>query len=59
MCLFFFQISVLCIQITRVGSELVYHRLPWREPDAPCLLEVLYEDGDMVIFSVLGYYVYN
>ena len=45
-----FLISVLCNQITRVGSELVYHRLPWREPDAPYLLEVLYEDGDMVIF---------
>ncbi|KAM5550632.1 hypothetical protein ABKV19_027132 [Rosa sericea] len=34
--------------ILRVGSQLVYHRLPWREPDAPYLLEVLYEDDDMV-----------
>ncbi|XP_008233345.1 PREDICTED: RNA pseudouridine synthase 5 isoform X2 [Prunus mume] len=33
--------------ILRVGLELVYHRLPWREPDAPYLLEVLYEDDDM------------
>lgn len=31
------------------GSELVYHRLPWKEPDAPYLIEVLYEDDDMVI----------
>ncbi|XP_023889570.1 RNA pseudouridine synthase 5 [Quercus suber] len=37
--------------ILRVGSELVYHRLPWREPDAPCLLEVLYEDGDMIALN--------
>lgn len=35
----------------RVGSELVYHRLPWREPDAPYLIEVLYEDDDMVNVS--------
>ncbi|PRQ48407.1 putative pseudouridine synthase, catalytic domain-containing protein [Rosa chinensis] len=33
--------------ILRVGSQLVYHKLPWREPDAPYLLEVLYEDDDM------------
>ena len=32
----------------RVGSELVYHRLPWNEPEAPYLLEILYEDDDMV-----------
>lgn len=30
------------------GSKLVYHRLPWKEPEAPYLLEVLYEDEDMV-----------
>ncbi|OWM70169.1 hypothetical protein CDL15_Pgr026019 [Punica granatum] len=30
------------------GSRLVYHRLPWKEPDAPYLLEVLYEDDDMI-----------
>nr|XP_028961662.1 RNA pseudouridine synthase 5 isoform X3 [Malus domestica] len=35
--------------ILRVGSKLAYHRLPWREPDAPYLLEVLYEDDDMKI----------
>ncbi|KAB1218057.1 RNA pseudouridine synthase 5 [Morella rubra] len=34
-----------------VGSELVYHRLPWREPDAPYLLDILYEDEDMIALS--------
>ncbi|PON58552.1 RNA-binding S4 domain containing protein [Parasponia andersonii] len=34
--------------ILRIGLELVYHRLPWKEPDAPHLLEILYEDDDMV-----------
>ncbi|PIN07450.1 RNA pseudouridylate synthase [Handroanthus impetiginosus] len=33
--------------ILRGGEELVYHRLPWREPDAPYLLEILYEDSDV------------
>lgn len=33
------------------GSELVYQRLPWKEPDAPYLLEVLYEDNDLVYCS--------
>ncbi|XP_034205672.1 RNA pseudouridine synthase 5 isoform X2 [Prunus dulcis] len=37
--------------ILRVGSELVYHRLPWREPDAPHLLEVLFEDDDMIALN--------
>jgi 23S rRNA-/tRNA-specific pseudouridylate synthase len=34
--------------ILREGSKLVYHRLPWQEPFAPHLLDVLYEDDDMV-----------
>ncbi|KAF6150464.1 hypothetical protein GIB67_030265 [Kingdonia uniflora] len=37
--------------ILRAGSELVYHRLSWKEPDAPYLLEVLYEDDDLVILN--------
>ncbi|XP_048421293.1 RNA pseudouridine synthase 5 isoform X2 [Pyrus x bretschneideri] len=37
--------------ILRVGSKLTYHRLPWREPDAPYLLEVLYEDDDMIALN--------
>jgi hypothetical protein len=32
----------------RDGSKLVYHRRPWQEPFAPYLLEVLYEDDDIV-----------
>ncbi|XP_022747368.1 RNA pseudouridine synthase 5 isoform X1 [Durio zibethinus] len=37
--------------ILSVGSELVYHRLPWKEPDAPHVLEVLYEDDDMIALN--------
>ncbi|KAK9265755.1 hypothetical protein L1049_011195 [Liquidambar formosana] len=37
--------------IIRAGSELVYHRLPWKEPDAPYLLEVLYEDDDLITIN--------
>lgn len=33
------------------GSSLVYHRLPWKEPDAPYMLEVLYEDDHMVKYA--------
>ncbi|KAG6404645.1 hypothetical protein SASPL_136897 [Salvia splendens] len=37
--------------IIREGAELVYHRLPWKEPDAPYLLEILYEDNDMIALN--------
>ncbi|KAJ0102682.1 hypothetical protein Patl1_06143 [Pistacia atlantica] len=37
--------------ILSAGSELVYHRLPWKEPDAPYLLEVSYEDNDMIALN--------
>uniref|UniRef100_A0A2P2KHL9 RNA pseudouridine synthase 5 n=1 Tax=Rhizophora mucronata TaxID=61149 RepID=A0A2P2KHL9_RHIMU len=37
--------------ILRIGAELVYHRFPWREPDAPYLLEILYEDDDMIALN--------
>ncbi|KAL3810485.1 hypothetical protein ACJIZ3_000009 [Penstemon smallii] len=37
--------------ILRGGAELVYHRLPWKEPDAPYLLEILYEDNDMIALN--------
>ncbi|GAV67694.1 PseudoU_synth_2 domain-containing protein [Cephalotus follicularis] len=37
--------------ILRAGSELVYHRLPWKEPDAPYLIGVLYEDDDMIALN--------
>ncbi|XP_044461751.1 RNA pseudouridine synthase 5 isoform X2 [Mangifera indica] len=37
--------------ILSAGSELVYHRFPWKEPDAPYLLEVLYEDNDIIALN--------
>ncbi|KAG8651232.1 RNA pseudouridine synthase 5 [Manihot esculenta] len=37
--------------ILRGGSELVYHRLPWREPDAPYMLQILYEDADLIALN--------
>ncbi|KAK2633936.1 hypothetical protein Ddye_028728 [Dipteronia dyeriana] len=37
--------------ILRVDSELVYHRIPWNEPDAPYLLEVLHDDDDMIALN--------
>ncbi|GER43241.1 pseudouridine synthase family protein [Striga asiatica] len=37
--------------ILRGGEALVYHRLPWKEPDAPYLLEILYEDGDVIALN--------
>lgn len=40
---------------TRVGSKLVYHRIPWKEPDAPHIIEVLYEDDDIVSFTLCDY----
>ncbi|XP_015164106.1 RNA pseudouridine synthase 5 isoform X2 [Solanum tuberosum] len=35
----------------RAGAELVYHRLPWREPDAPYLLEVLFQDDYLIVVN--------
>ncbi|KAI3857836.1 hypothetical protein MKX03_009955 [Papaver bracteatum] len=37
--------------ILREDSELVYHRVPWKEPDAPYLLDVLYEDNHLVALN--------
>ncbi|WOL16274.1 RNA pseudouridine synthase 5 [Canna indica] len=37
--------------VLRDGAEVIYHRLPWKEPSAPYLLEVLYEDDDMVALN--------
>lgn len=37
-----------CFFFSRSGSKLVYHRLPWKEPDTPYSLEILYQDDDMV-----------
>lgn len=35
----------------RIGSEVVYRRLPWKEPDTPYLLEILYEDDEMIALN--------
>ncbi|XP_078435032.1 pseudouridine synthase family protein isoform X2 [Wolffia australiana] len=35
----------------RVGSVLVYRRLPWEEPSAPYSLEVLYEDDELLALN--------
>ncbi|ESQ45273.1 hypothetical protein EUTSA_v10010446mg [Eutrema salsugineum] len=37
--------------LLRRGSKLVYHRLPWKEPDTPYSLEVLYEDNDLIALN--------
>ncbi|XP_028782105.1 RNA pseudouridine synthase 5 isoform X2 [Neltuma alba] len=37
--------------VLRVGSELVYHRLPWKEPNAPYMIEVLHEDDDLIALN--------
>ncbi|XP_048325706.2 RNA pseudouridine synthase 5 isoform X2 [Ziziphus jujuba] len=37
--------------ILRIGSKLVYHRLPWEEPEAPYFLQILYEDDDMIALN--------
>lgn len=31
-----------------MGASLEYHRIPWREPAAPHVLQVLHEDNDVV-----------
>ncbi|KAL1199858.1 RNA pseudouridine synthase 5 [Cardamine amara subsp. amara] len=37
--------------LLRIGSKLVYHRLPWKEPDTPYSLEILYEDDDLIALN--------
>ncbi|XP_024991968.1 RNA pseudouridine synthase 5 isoform X1 [Cynara cardunculus var. scolymus] len=37
--------------VLRSGTELVYHRLPWKEPYAPHLLEVLFEDDHLIALN--------
>ncbi|KAG7565390.1 Pseudouridine synthase catalytic domain superfamily [Arabidopsis suecica] len=37
--------------LLRSGSKLVYHRLPWKEPDTPYSLQVLYEDDDLIALN--------
>nr|GMD32095.1 RNA pseudouridine synthase 5 isoform X2 [Ipomoea batatas] len=33
------------------GAQLLYHRLPWKEPNAPYVLEVLFEDDDLIALN--------
>jgi 23S rRNA pseudouridine1911/1915/1917 synthase len=33
------------------GDSLLYHRLPWKEPDAPLDFATLFEDDDILVFS--------
>ncbi|CAM6126349.1 unnamed protein product [Calypogeia fissa] len=37
--------------ILRMGASLEYHRLPWREPAVPHLLQVFHEDNDLVVLN--------
>jgi hypothetical protein len=51
----FYLVFIYLLLYTRVGSKLVYHRLPWKEPDAPHTIQVLYEDDDIVSFTLYNY----
>ena len=33
------------------GDRLIYHRLPWEEPEAPPDFETLFEDGDVLVLA--------
>ncbi len=35
--------------ILHLGQRLIYHRLPWEEPEVPLSFEVLHEDSDLLI----------
>ncbi|VFQ64779.1 unnamed protein product [Cuscuta campestris] len=35
----------------RPGAQLLYHRHPWKEPNAPHLLEVLFEDEHLIALN--------
>ncbi|XP_031485391.1 RNA pseudouridine synthase 5 [Nymphaea colorata] len=37
--------------ILRLGSNLLYHRLPWKEPDVPYMVEVLFEDDHVLAIN--------
>ncbi|KAG9453389.1 hypothetical protein H6P81_006293 [Aristolochia fimbriata] len=37
--------------ILRAGSKLLYHRQPWREPDAPYVLGILFEDENVLAIN--------
>ncbi len=33
------------------GDRLIYHRLPWEEPDAPTDFAILFEDNNVLVLS--------
>ncbi|KAL4575176.1 hypothetical protein LXL04_022018 [Taraxacum kok-saghyz] len=37
--------------VLRTGAKLVYHRRPWKEPYAPHLLEILFEDDHLIALN--------
>ncbi|KFK34479.1 hypothetical protein AALP_AA5G150800 [Arabis alpina] len=37
--------------LLRSDSKLVYHRLPWKEPDTPYSIDILYEDDDLIALN--------
>ncbi|XP_048632722.1 RNA pseudouridine synthase 5 isoform X1 [Brassica napus] len=37
--------------LLRSGSKLVYHRLPWKEPDTPHSLDILYQDDHLIALN--------
>src|SRR3569832_1227290 len=40
--------AVLVVTSLRGGSELIWRRPPWIEPEAPCAFSILYEDADLL-----------
>jgi 23S rRNA pseudouridine1911/1915/1917 synthase len=38
-------------EILSRGDRLLYHRLPWEEPEAPKDFETLFEDGDVLVLA--------
>ncbi|CAN6470835.1 unnamed protein product [Victoria cruziana] len=37
--------------IMRLGFNLLYHRLPWKEPDVPYMIDVLFEDDHVLAIN--------
>lgn len=49
-----FSIYNFAFILYREGMELIYNRLPWQEPDAPHIFEILYEDDDLVSRNIFA-----
>ncbi|XP_020578147.1 RNA pseudouridine synthase 5 isoform X2 [Phalaenopsis equestris] len=37
--------------VLSIGSKIIYHRMPWEEAGTPFMLQVLYEDDDIVAIN--------